>query len=419
MTTGQLLTAAVLAGTSVTTSCGGETAESPRPRVAATFNLNTACDVSTTLVVVDGTNNEAGASLRQELAAAIKLTDWLPQVHGNIPCVWDDPVAPRPACPTPTVVAFATSDGDAELFTPKEDPRLILHGATTSRLQREAWRAALADALLGQAPDTDGGAAVLAASYRTARLLAGLREPATSREEEIVDSVGTTDFVVVIIATAHEDTSPAEVTDYVVSPSEQRNIIASFDDFLMPASEGSECGFRTSTTPRLQDWVESMGDATVSTWRAAEACVALAPVGLCSFGRFANMCLEQPLPLLSDGTAPCRLLVATPLESCPTDLGWLGVEDSAKLWPSIDSVGHETPLQRDGYPFTCEVRQLTGADLKACRGELECAGCGPGFCVTQVPEILGQCKLGRTAPRIVAPQNDDRALALYQFQCEP
>jgi hypothetical protein len=35
----------------------------------------------------------------------------------------------------------------------------------------------------------------------------------------------------------------------------------------------------------------------------------------------------------------------------------------------------------------CEIAQLTGAKLEACRSTLECSGCGSGFCATEVPKL--------------------------------
>jgi hypothetical protein len=79
-----------------------------------------------------------------------------------------------------------------------------------------------------------------------------------------------------------------------------------------------------------------------------------------------------------DGVAACRLSVETPqLDECPAARGW------------ADPAAGETFTERDGVAHRlCDVKQLTGAPLQACRTTLECADCGSGWCATELTELL-------------------------------
>lgn len=101
-------------------------------------------------------------------------------------------------------------------------------------------------------------------------------------------------------------------------------------------------------------------------------------------------CMRRPAPL-ETGQAACRLFVTLPEPApCPSEFGWVDAE--ARWSREPDATGR-----------VCELSQLDGAALEACRTDLECTGCGAGFCVTEVEALQGSCDaLGKVAyPRLV------------------
>jgi hypothetical protein len=95
------------------------------------------------------------------------------------------------------------------------------------------------------------------------------------------------------------------------------------------------------------------------------------------------------------GSADCTVTARIAVDDrCPTELGW---EDP------LDAHGVPKPTivrDRDGEYRSCEVRQLEGAALTSCRASLDCEDCEPGFCVTEVPELLpsDRCQDGALFP---------------------
>jgi hypothetical protein len=105
-------------------------------------------------------------------------------------------------------------------------------------------------------------------------------------------------------------------------------------------------------------------------------------------------CLRQPIAI-DAGIAQCRATARYPgREPCPVELGWLD---------PLDSRGQRTArVDSDGTSATrvCEIRQLEGLAGTACVTRLDCTDCEPGWCATQVPELLPQsaCAAGSYYP---------------------
>jgi hypothetical protein len=111
------------------------------------------------------------------------------------------------------------------------------------------------------------------------------------------------------------------------------------------------------------------------------------------FGGPPPACLSHPPVRSSSGSASCRILAQEQLYTCPTDIGWLDPLDS-------DGVRRPRTISVNGTSLqVCEIVQLEGAALEACRNDLTCTGCTPGWCWTEVSELAsGACAPGTVYP---------------------
>ncbi|MFC1642260.1 hypothetical protein ACFL5O_06180 [Myxococcota bacterium] len=263
-------------------------------------------------------------------------------------------------------------------------------------------------------PTSSDGAQVLAAVHGTVSLLSGRRSPVTDKEATLLDSLDPYSGSWVVMATAHDDSSPGAPESYAFDESYTDGLSGLwFWGVAGPAAPGERCGWRGLMSPRLQAWVEVSESelpgllATVVTWAPDAGCSLLQTKAPSYYS-----CLQvPPLPVLSDGSAPCRLFVATDLDECPAELGWLSVTDRVVRQPG--SGFDETSR----WPLLCEVPQLTGEALQSCQHEFACTACEPGFCLTKVWDLVSNCAPELEAePRIVAPA--DQATGVFQLQCE-
>lgn len=109
-----------------------------------------------------------------------------------------------------------------------------------------------------------------------------------------------------------------------------------------------------------------------------------------------DTCFEHLLAILPDGRAECRVLVTTPGEDpCPADRGWLDPYNG-------DGVRNPLTVMKDGSPArVCEIQELTGDALDACRGTEACDGCGSGWCEPTLDALTPSCDPGHKPLRFV------------------
>ncbi len=65
----------------------------------------------------------------------------------------------------------------------------------------------------------------------------------------------------------------------------------------------------------------------------------------------------------------------------------------------------------------CEIRQLEGSALASCVSSLDCADCEPGWCATQVPDLLDHCEKAPNPFRFVGGA-DRAARVTAEIRCE-
>lgn len=212
-----------------------------------------------------------------------------------------------------------------------------------------------------------GSSSVLSALSQVSALAHDPALASTDAERELARALASVDAsqVIPFLLSATEDTSPGEPTDY-----------ASFDangwipiTAIVPSStppKGGYCELNlAAATPRFQSWLAGarlVNDAL--GWPCSGDLMPSLSVDC------ASRCESRSPALDESGQVACRLLVTLNSgESCPKELGWreFGTRDGNR---------------------TCEIPQLEGVELESCRSDLNCTGCGPGFCWTEVPELL-------------------------------
>jgi hypothetical protein len=268
------------------------------------------------------------------------------------------------------------------------------------------WARAVASTVESPPSGEQGEFAFLSTLATAVDVLRGLEPPATPDEESFAASASESDAVVVLVlVTAHEDSSEGPAEDYALLLSEPfEGVFAS--DIVLPAAVETPCDEVRSTTPRLATWTAVSKPFSYETWSPGDDCELRGPGLQCGIGR----CLDFSPRFASDGQARCKLYVESADDSpCPENIGWL----------PVDPADPDAQPQFDSDNRVCEVRQLGSAALASCRSELECNECEPGFCFTEVESLQGDCQQNGQVPLPRLVHGADRgATGRFRLICE-
>ncbi|HEX5099092.1 MAG TPA: hypothetical protein VFV94_06305, partial [Polyangiaceae bacterium] len=275
------------------------------------------------------------------------------------------------------------ASGAARLTSELEMPQLHWHSNQTTEPGRAAWLDAVGRAFEAGQPAT-GPFAALAAYQSAASLALGARAPATDGEAALVAALPAGRTTYVIAALGHEDESDRDAASYAVPLGD-----SAYPGFaILPRREGSpasgSCYLESGeTSDRYQQWVSAQHFYEVGYWPCTEE----------SFLRrlsdgYVDDCFMWSPRIDADGVAACTATAHVTADStCDPAYGWLD-----PLGPN----GQRAPrVERDvanNYDYrVCEIPQLTGSALDSCVHSLDCPDCQPGWCATQVPELLSDC----------------------------
>ena len=333
----------------------------------------------TVLVLVDDTT--AGAELRAALAGA--FDDWdaeLARHHAgcNGP---NDPAAWHPIDRS-VVFVHPSTPGVLGYTSPAQDPALRFRANQTFGVERSRWMDAVRAGINARPAAPGAEFQALAALGNAEALLAGARPPQSVAEREVLDALPTPLTFAEVLALATEDGSPGEASQYA------RNSRYDLLGAVLPAEqprELSDCSTPgVPTTPRYQAF-----SADSQAWPCLDPVFFGGLWSDCS-----PRCLARPIAV-DAGVAQCRAMANYPgREPCPAELGWLDpLDESGQRAPRVDGSGADATR-------VCEIRQLDGPALAACVSRLDCADCEPGWCATEVPELLPQsaCTTGKFYP---------------------
>ena len=334
----------------------------------------------TFLVLVDDT--EAAVGLRDALATAFEGLDAVLAVH-RASCT--PPVDPAAWHPIDRSVVFVhpSTPGALGYSSPAQDPALRLQAQQTFGPERAHWMEAVRAGINAQPAAPGAPFQALAALTNAESLLLGSRAPESTEEQALLDALPSPLTFGKVLALATEDESAGEASQYPREP--HAELLGSVLPALEP-HEASDCAERgVPTTPRYQAFSES-----AQAW----PCQNPDFLGADLYAECSTHCLTHAIAIDSE-TAQCRAMANYPgSEPCPAELGWLD---------PLDGHGQRTArVDGSGANATrvCEIRQLEGAALDACVTRLDCSGCEPGWCATEVPELVPQfvCTTGTHYP---------------------
>jgi hypothetical protein len=334
----------------------------------------------TLLVLVDDT--EAGAGLRDALAGAFDDLDTELARHRECCSGPSDPAAWHPIDRS-VVFVHPSTPGPMGYWSPAQDPALRFQAQQTFGAERTRWMDAVRAGINAQPAAPSAAFQALAALGNAEALLDGTRSPESSTESDLLDALPAAASFAEVVALATEDASPGEASQY---PRQTRHELLGA---VLPAEE-----------PRQLADCSEQGVPTTARYQAFSAVSQAWPCDNPDFFA-ANLWFDGgprclPQPIATEATvAQCRAMANYPGSApCPAELGWLD---------PLDANGQRTARVDGSGPDAmrvCEIRQLEGAALAACVARLDCADCEPGWCATEVPELLAQnlCPAGSYYP---------------------
>jgi hypothetical protein len=282
-------------------------------------------------------------------------------------------------------VVHPSNTGAALFVGPLDDPDLAV---TTVRsapedLERLAARVAREVERPGVASTRNP---LLEATDRAYRLLLRQRPPDDAREARIVASMPPAwDRIWVSIASRRDDESPLAPEAYVLPPIKRSHIRGTELALVQ------DCQQVPDGRPRLSRWAAARS-AEVLKWQRCDPLTDSSHYPLVSRS-FADGGFSPSRPVLrdADGSAACSFVFsAEGIQTCDISRGWLDPRGAD---------GVRRPRSDEMQRRVCEIAQLRGAALEACRTSLACEGCGSGFCFDDRPRSIHVC--AGSTPRFV------------------
>ncbi|MFZ5892873.1 MAG: hypothetical protein ACOY0T_17565 [Myxococcota bacterium] len=356
-------------------------------------------EAEVSVVVLD--DREGADDLRQ--LAAIQLESWAARVLSGVrPCLPNDPARTSPVDHS-LVVVHPSASGEARLVGPSVEPSLRWREADATPAGRLAFVNA-ANAAFG-AVHAGAPYSPLAAAQSIVELVSGKRAPDSSAESALLASLPSKRTVKLLLLSAHEDESPGEPEAYTVNTSD-----VVLDSLLLPSAEPSAtpptcAASQTPSTPRFNAWRTARGVSSL-LWPCVSLSLFQPAEATCS-----KRCVSWRPLKEDDGRATCRLLIDAATESCDPAFGWLD---------PLGDGGERRPQRRTeggSVISTCEIQQLSGAALASCRESLSCSDCQPGWCATQVPDLLDDCTRGVPLPLRFSGGADVAARGIATLLC--
>jgi hypothetical protein len=323
----------------------------------------------TILAVVDDTAQ--AAPLRDALGAAFDGLDAARDTQPGTCGAVFDPAAWHPVDRS-VVIVHPSSEGSARFSSPADAAALRWSERDQTADGHASWITAVRAALAAAPAEAGARFQALAAFQDSVALVSGQRQPVTADEQALLAALpGGNSSSIVSVALATEDQSPGAASQYTSAVP---------DDLVVPAATpgtATTCQRPLeSPTPRYAGWVPSP-----QLWPCADP--HFFDVGSLECGPAGARCLARPITISDSGAAVC-LVTATYAgsEPCPAELGWLD---------PMGSNGVRAPQVEHGAAGdtrTCEVQQLDGAALTSCRSSLDCADCVPGWCATDLLQLI-------------------------------
>lgn len=337
------------------------------------------------VLVVDDAPTPEAAALRTKVAGSVRsgLLSEIDERWGS--CGSPDPAAWHPGDMRVVVVRPSAPDDEAWV-TPLESPSLAWITKNSTKEEVESVTAGVGEALGARVAQPGELFRPLRAAKRAVELVTGARAPATDSEAKLVASLPKKRLTRFVVAATRDDEDSTAVEDLALDEAAARaglmisSVVGPWSGMPDTCSDASG-----SSGARLEAW-GTQESATLTTLPCEQDAIWDNLLSFCC-ADCAPVCRDRPLTVSPEGAAACRIYIdQATLEGCDPERGYQDPEGKATF---VDRFGQK--LRR------CELVQLSGASLSACRSSLECAGCPSGFCVTEVPELshAGICPAGQ------------------------
>jgi hypothetical protein len=337
------------------------------------------------VLAVDDAATPEAAQLRARIAQNVRA-GLLGELNDrfNASCSNKDPAAWHPG-DVRVILTRPSAPDSAALLSPVDMPELAWITKRPTKEEVELVASGTGEALEKRLAAPGEPYRPLHAIKRALELVTRSRAPESEAEAALVASLPKEMVVQAIIAGARDDEDTTSVAQLGLSIDYLPGISLLHTAVVGPFVASDElCDADLDGTSRLETW--GRGEQATLTALPCDTYPALEQLLYIGGGDCFTACHPRPLDIAPDGTTDCRLYIdQTDLEQCNPERGHRDPDGKPQL---VDQ--HGTTLRR------CEVNQLTGAALEACRSSLECPNCPSGFCATEVPELTHaqECKQG-------------------------
>jgi len=338
------------------------------------------------LFVLDDADTTVARTLREEVAAAMRLPDGGPY-NGEVSSCPGDTFDPShdDLIDIRVAVAHASQTEATRWTTPAELPALSRQGERDDLPAHDAWFSAVrAELLRTGASSSVSQYSPIETIHSALSLLSGRRVPNTEREQTLLDTLGLSpDFVSVFLGSTRDDASLDSVSSYDIASLYQlgdspfyyelRTLFASdvgaYFDF--PQSFDLLPGF-----PRLLEFTRPLQVDPDLLESFDTPQTFFNHTGL-SY-KVAQSCWHGPPIRHDDGSVDCRVHVVTSeMEGCDSSRGWL----DPLVAGANGRRAAQTETASDGTKQrVCEIQRLEGDALATCLDSPEAPQLEPGWC---------------------------------------
>lgn len=336
------------------------------------------------LAVDDAATSEA-AQLRARITQSVRaglLDERDERVNGS--CANKDPAAWHPG-DARVIITRPSAPDSAALLSPVDMPSLAWTTKRSTKEEIELVASGTGEALEKRLAAPGEPYRPLRAIKRAMELVTRARAPESEAEAALVASLPEEMVVQALIAGTRDDEDATSVAALGLKIDSLPEVFVMNIAVVGPFTSSNDlCQADAAGTSRLEAW--GHGESATLTALPCDTSPALDQLLFSTSADCSTECHERPLVVAPDGRTDCRAFVdQTDLERCNPERGHRDPDGKPEF---VDRQG--TKLRR------CEVNQLTGAALQACRSSVDCPDCPSGFCATEIPGLsyFVECKPG-------------------------
>jgi hypothetical protein len=356
------------------------------------------------LFVLDDAATPAARTLREQVAAAVRLPDGGPLAASESVCAGD---AADPAHPDPidlSVIVVRPSQRVESWTTPATLPGLAWRGDRDDPAAYSGWLDAIRVELVRESStDAVANYSPVEAIHSALSRLSGERSSATPAESGVLETFENArpTYVRVFAAATRDDASPLAVSSYPIAGYQRLDAKPGFGfelrTLLLPASPSDPTVTpgepNAATFPRWHEFASTLDTGSFHF-------PSNTPDGLFAShwlsGKQVAPCWSAEPVRETDGSAQCRVHVVTDdVQTCNASRGWI---DPLVLDATNGKRSPKYETNPDGTKRRiCEILQLTGDPLASCLTQLDSAPTSAGWCY---PEPSDACRQGCPSGRV-------------------